>query len=102
LCNTLVKAGRKEIRDRENRRWHGSCASAALSLWGTLTVPGIVDGTPMDGEEFRARQEAAGKTNPEIASLLQVSLSTVEKWRAGLNPVPGTVAILLRIIAPKA
>ena len=49
----------------------------------------------MTAAEFKSRQALMRWTNPQTAERLHVSLSTIEKWRAGAVPVPGTAAALL-------
>lgn len=54
----------------------------------------------MSPDDFRARREALGLTQSELAALLRVSKKTVQRWEAPGNlvsarNVPGPVAALL-------
>lgn len=49
---------------------------------------------------FRKLQAKLAWTNQKIADRLHVSLSTIEKWRAGTVPIPPTASALLLAIAP--
>lgn len=45
----------------------------------------------MTSQEFVTKQAALGLTNEQAATVLVVSLRTVEKWRQGARAVPGPV-----------
>ena len=52
----------------------------------------------MTSSEFKQAQRELGLTNKEMATLLKVSLRTVEKWRHGSRSVPGPAAVALALL----
>lgn len=52
----------------------------------------------LSASKFRAHQANMGWTNAKAADRLHVCVSTIEKWRAGAVPIPGTAAALLLAI----
>lgn len=100
LCGNDFDGSMSTLPDGNGHKWHKECARDALCLFGSLRISRYVDGSAMDAGEFRARQAAARLNNPGIARTLEVSLPAVEKWRSGRNPIPATVAILVRILSP--
>jgi len=52
----------------------------------------------MTPDEFKKIQSDLGWTNPETAEELEVSLSTVEKWRSGLREIPAPIEKLIGMI----
>ena len=53
----------------------------------------------MTPAEFKAKQAAFGLTNEATATILRVSLRTVEKWRQGTRAVPGPVVVIFAMLA---
>ena len=52
----------------------------------------------MTATEFKARQSALGLTNEDSATILRVSVRTVEKWRQGSRSVPGPVTVISALL----
>lgn len=48
--------------------------------------------------EFKEIQSSLGWTNQRTAEELEVSLSTVEKWRSGLREIPSPIEKLIGMI----
>jgi len=53
----------------------------------------------MTADEFKAKQAALGLTNEDAATILRVSVRTVEKWRQGSRAVPGPVVVIFTLLA---
>jgi len=53
----------------------------------------------MTPDEFKAKQAALGLTNFDAATVLRVSVRTVEKWRQGTRAVPGPVVVIFFLLA---
>ena len=51
----------------------------------------------MTPAELAEAQHTLGLNNKQLATALQVSLRSVERWRAGDVAIPGPVAILIRL-----
>jgi len=54
----------------------------------------------MTAAELKQAQLALGLTNTALAARLGVSLSAVEKWRAGTRPISRPVAIAIGTLKP--
>jgi DNA-binding transcriptional regulator YiaG len=52
----------------------------------------------MKAETFKGVQRELGLTNKKMATLLRVSLRTVEKWRQGARAIPGPVEVVLALL----
>ena len=52
----------------------------------------------MMGEDIRAFRRRMGMTQGELASLLDVSVKTVERWEAGKDEIHGPVIALLHLL----
>lgn len=50
----------------------------------------------MTPEQFKAAQSRLGMTNQQLADALDVSLSTIVKWRAGAHTIPKVVDLALK------
>ena len=53
----------------------------------------------MTAAGFKVKQYALGLTNEDTATILRVSVRTVEKWRQGSRAVPGPVAVIFTLLA---
>lgn len=52
----------------------------------------------MTSSEFKEAQRELGLTNKKMATLLRVSLRTVEKWRQGSRSIPGPAEVALALL----
>lgn len=52
----------------------------------------------MKAETFKGVQRELGLTNKKMATLLRVSLRTVEKWRQGSRSIPGPAEVALALL----
>ncbi len=52
----------------------------------------------MTSSEFKQAQRELGLTNKKMATLLRVSLRTVEKWRQGSRSIPGPAEAALALL----
>lgn len=57
--------------------------------------------TTMTAEQLRAAQAELKKTNVQLAESLDVSASTVVKWRAGSHPIPQVAAMAIELLLQK-
>ncbi len=53
----------------------------------------------MTPDEFKAKQATLGLTNEQAATVLGVSVRTVETWRQGSRAVPGPVSVIFALLA---
>ena len=52
----------------------------------------------MTSNQFKQAQRELGLTNKKMATVLSVSLRTVEKWRQGSRSVPGPAEVALALL----
>lgn len=52
----------------------------------------------MTSSEFKEVQRELGLTNKKMATVLSVSLRTVEKWRQGSRSIPGPAEVALALL----
>lgn len=52
----------------------------------------------MTSNQFKQAQRELGLTNKKMATVLSVSLRTVEKWRQGSRSVPGPAAVAIALL----
>jgi DNA-binding transcriptional regulator YiaG len=55
----------------------------------------------MTAQDLRRAQAELKKTNEQLAEALDVSTSTVVKWRAGNHQVPQTAAMAIELLIQK-
>jgi DNA-binding transcriptional regulator YiaG len=48
--------------------------------------------------QFREHQKALNMTNKEMADALQVTISAVDRWRAGARNIPGPVRVAINLL----
>ena len=48
--------------------------------------------------QFKKHQEALNMTNRELAESLQVTISAVDRWRAGARGIPGPVRVAINLL----
>lgn len=58
---------------------------------------GITKSKPVPLTEFVAWRKAAGLTQPDIARLMEVTVSTVSGWESGKLPIPTQKAVKLSL-----
>jgi DNA-binding transcriptional regulator YiaG len=48
--------------------------------------------------QFKKHQEALAMTNKDLAEALQVTISAVDRWRAGARNIPGPVRVAINLL----
>ena len=52
----------------------------------------------MTASDFKEAQSRLGLTNEQTATILRVSIRTVEKWRQGTRSIPGPVVVIFMLL----
>lgn len=62
-------------------------ASFCLNLW------------PMNATEFKSVQSHMGVSGTQLAAWLKTTPETVSRWRSGVRPIPGSVALAIKALS---